>query len=308
MVLKNLPPGQLCASQWCLFSSSRLILLQEVLPAVRPLLKDSWGNQRGLPDSRQGQKRLHRRVRTQVCKTLTHRDEMHDLLVNLETVDQYKDSSPVHISDCSCMCVCVHLCRFFLQLFIPTARTLTEAETKSFISAADNNSDGRLGVEGQFLIYLNCVRTSGVFLAYLLGLSMWGVTCTHMRGHDVFPLVCNWSQKLHTISEAFWKNHGTDFSLKKTLFQWLTHARGFATPLTSFWLGLYDFKRLNVSVFCRIPEPGLVLIFTEGKQLKSSCLLQLLQLKALLILALLFTDFNMMAECFPLCTSDNQWY
>lgn len=42
--------------------------------------------------------------------------------------------------------------RFFLQRFVPNARTLTDAETKNFISAADDDSDGRIGVEGQYLI------------------------------------------------------------------------------------------------------------------------------------------------------------
>ncbi|XP_068439192.1 parvalbumin 9 [Clinocottus analis] len=37
--------------------------------------------------------------------------------------------------------------KFFLQRFVPGARTLTEAETKSFISAADDDSDGKIGVE-----------------------------------------------------------------------------------------------------------------------------------------------------------------
>lgn len=50
------------------------------------------------------------------------------------------------------LCVCVF--RFFLQRFVPGARTLTEAETKSFISAADDDSDGRIGVEGRYLISL----------------------------------------------------------------------------------------------------------------------------------------------------------
>ncbi|XP_003961387.1 parvalbumin 9 [Takifugu rubripes] len=37
--------------------------------------------------------------------------------------------------------------KYFLQRFQPGARTLTEAETKSFISAADDDCDGRIGVE-----------------------------------------------------------------------------------------------------------------------------------------------------------------
>ncbi|XP_010727972.1 parvalbumin 9 [Larimichthys crocea] len=36
--------------------------------------------------------------------------------------------------------------KFFLQRFVPGARTLTDAEAKSFISAADDDSDGKIGV------------------------------------------------------------------------------------------------------------------------------------------------------------------
>ncbi|CAG5909430.1 unnamed protein product [Menidia menidia] len=36
---------------------------------------------------------------------------------------------------------------FFLQRFVPGARTLTEAEAKSFISSADDNSDGKIGAD-----------------------------------------------------------------------------------------------------------------------------------------------------------------
>ncbi|KAJ0015788.1 hypothetical protein NQD34_014078 [Periophthalmus magnuspinnatus] len=37
--------------------------------------------------------------------------------------------------------------KFFLQRFVPSARTLTDAEAKSFISAADDDNDGRIGAE-----------------------------------------------------------------------------------------------------------------------------------------------------------------
>ncbi|XP_056285966.1 parvalbumin 9 [Pseudoliparis swirei] len=37
--------------------------------------------------------------------------------------------------------------KFFLRRFVPEARTLTETETKSFIRAADDDSDGRIGAE-----------------------------------------------------------------------------------------------------------------------------------------------------------------
>lgn len=37
--------------------------------------------------------------------------------------------------------------KYFLQRFVPGARTLTEAEMKSFISGADENSDGRIGAD-----------------------------------------------------------------------------------------------------------------------------------------------------------------
>lgn len=37
--------------------------------------------------------------------------------------------------------------KFFLQRFVPGARTLTEKETKSMLSAADDDNDGKIGVE-----------------------------------------------------------------------------------------------------------------------------------------------------------------
>ncbi|XP_061701201.1 parvalbumin 8 [Syngnathoides biaculeatus] len=37
--------------------------------------------------------------------------------------------------------------KFFLQRFCSSARVLTDTETKAFLKAADNNSDGRIGVD-----------------------------------------------------------------------------------------------------------------------------------------------------------------
>lgn len=37
--------------------------------------------------------------------------------------------------------------KFFLQKFVPGARTLSDAEAKSFISAADDDDDGKIGAE-----------------------------------------------------------------------------------------------------------------------------------------------------------------
>uniref|UniRef100_A0A671XE15 Parvalbumin n=1 Tax=Sparus aurata TaxID=8175 RepID=A0A671XE15_SPAAU len=39
--------------------------------------------------------------------------------------------------------------KFFLQRFSPGARVLTDKETKGFLAAADDDSDGRIGAEGK---------------------------------------------------------------------------------------------------------------------------------------------------------------
>ena len=41
--------------------------------------------------------------------------------------------------------------RFFLQRFSPGARVLTDTETKDFLCAADDDSDGRIGAEGEWI-------------------------------------------------------------------------------------------------------------------------------------------------------------
>lgn len=43
------------------------------------------------------------------------------------------------------------LCRFFLQMFSPSARVLTDKEIKGLLSAADDDGDGMIGVDGKYI-------------------------------------------------------------------------------------------------------------------------------------------------------------
>uniref|UniRef100_A0A8C2I085 Parvalbumin n=1 Tax=Cyprinus carpio TaxID=7962 RepID=A0A8C2I085_CYPCA len=44
--------------------------------------------------------------------------------------------------------------KFFLQRFSAGARVLTDKETKAFLSAADDDSDGKIGVDGNCGFYI----------------------------------------------------------------------------------------------------------------------------------------------------------
>ncbi|XP_008286257.1 parvalbumin 8 isoform X1 [Stegastes partitus] len=46
--------------------------------------------------------------------------------------------------------------KFFLQRFSPGARVLTDKETKAFLCAADDDSDGRIGADGEEIL-ISCV-------------------------------------------------------------------------------------------------------------------------------------------------------
>lgn len=90
-------------------------------------------------------------------------------------------------------CVCAS--RFFLQRFIPSARTLTDAETKSFISAADDDSDGKIGVDGWYLVsHKKISMWAEMILLVGLRLSWWKWTNTGCAKRDelgdIWDLVC----------------------------------------------------------------------------------------------------------------------
>lgn len=76
------------------------------------------------------------------------------LVITMDPVDT-KEVLKLEVSDCMWPCVC----RFFLQRFSPGARTLTDTGTKAFLCATDDDSDGRIGADGEqiYPLFKSCI-------------------------------------------------------------------------------------------------------------------------------------------------------
>lgn len=57
--------------------------------------------------------------------------------------------------------------RFFLQRFTAGARVLTDKETKGFLCAADDDSDGRIGADGERIYLLGKFKKNLYIYIYI---------------------------------------------------------------------------------------------------------------------------------------------